>query len=293
MAYKHIDNLYKNQEILMFKECWAMEKIHGTSAHIAWKNGVVKFFSGGVKHELFLKIFDADELKVIFETLGLEDVVIYGEAHGGNCQAMSDTYGKELRFVTFEVKIGNAWLCVPAADEFLVPFGLEFVSYNKISTDIESIDRERDSFSIQAERRGIEGKQREGVVLRPLIELRKNNGERIVAKHKSDNFRETHTKRKIIDPDKLKILSEANAIADEWVTPMRLSHILGKIEAPSMNQMGDIIKSMIEDVKREGDGEIVWYRDVGKAIGSRTAQMVKAYFQERLRGKKNENTCID
>jgi intein/homing endonuclease len=30
MAYlHHLDNLYKNQDILMFKECYALEKIHG------------------------------------------------------------------------------------------------------------------------------------------------------------------------------------------------------------------------------------------------------------------------
>jgi len=29
MGYAHIENLYKNQEILMFKRCFAMEKIHG------------------------------------------------------------------------------------------------------------------------------------------------------------------------------------------------------------------------------------------------------------------------
>ena len=29
MGYQHIDNLYKNQSILMFRECYALEKIHG------------------------------------------------------------------------------------------------------------------------------------------------------------------------------------------------------------------------------------------------------------------------
>jgi len=32
MGYLNIDNLYKAQEVLMFRECYAMEKIHGTSA---------------------------------------------------------------------------------------------------------------------------------------------------------------------------------------------------------------------------------------------------------------------
>ena len=38
MAYLHIDNLYKNQEILMFKECYALEKIHGTSGTITLRS---------------------------------------------------------------------------------------------------------------------------------------------------------------------------------------------------------------------------------------------------------------
>ena len=53
MAYLHIDNLYKNQEILMFKECYALEKIHGTSAHVGFKEGAIHFFSGGENHERF------------------------------------------------------------------------------------------------------------------------------------------------------------------------------------------------------------------------------------------------
>ena len=36
MGYRHIDNLYKDQRILLFRECFALEKIHGTSAHVSW-----------------------------------------------------------------------------------------------------------------------------------------------------------------------------------------------------------------------------------------------------------------
>lgn len=46
MAYLHIENLYKARDIMLFRECYAMEKIHGTSAHVGW-NGSLYFFSGG------------------------------------------------------------------------------------------------------------------------------------------------------------------------------------------------------------------------------------------------------
>ena len=40
MGYMRIDNLYKNQAVLSFKEVYALEKVHGTSAHIHYSNDV-------------------------------------------------------------------------------------------------------------------------------------------------------------------------------------------------------------------------------------------------------------
>jgi len=33
----HIGNLYKERDILLFKRCYASEKVHGTSAHVSIK----------------------------------------------------------------------------------------------------------------------------------------------------------------------------------------------------------------------------------------------------------------
>src|SRR3990167_11482310 len=52
MSYMHIENLYKAQDILAFKRCFALEKIHGTSAHVAWRDGSVVLSSGGEKAEI-------------------------------------------------------------------------------------------------------------------------------------------------------------------------------------------------------------------------------------------------
>ena len=46
MGYLHIDNLYKNQTVLAFRRCFALEKVHGTSAHIAWRDGKEKGATG-------------------------------------------------------------------------------------------------------------------------------------------------------------------------------------------------------------------------------------------------------
>jgi hypothetical protein len=282
MSYMNIDNLYKAKDILLFRECWALEKIDGTSAHVAWKYGAVRFFSGGTKHETFITLFDAAALTAKFTELGHPEVVVFGEAYGGKTQGKSDTYGKAPRFVAFEVKIGESWLCVTDAEKVVLSLGLDFVPYERCKTDLEAIDAMRDKPSVQAVKCGItEPRKREGIVLRPFIELRKNNGARIIAKHKAEDERETKTPRSV-NPDKLKVLAEAQAIADEWVTEMRLSHVLQAFPDYGMEQAGAIISAMIADVEREGAGEIVPSPEAKREIGRRTALMLKARLRNAL-----------
>lgn len=276
MGYLKIPNLYKDQRILEFKKVYALEKIHGTSAHIIYKNNErLHFFSGGAKHELFCSLFNENELWTKIASIGRFPIVIYGEAYGGKMQGMKDVYGSELRFVAFDVKIDDCWLDVPAAEKLVNDIGLEFVDYKLVSTDLEVLKSERDKPSTQAVRNGCgNDKEREGVVLRPPFEITLNNHSRLIVKYKAENFRETKTSRDI-DGKKLKILKEAEAIADEWVTEMRLSHILGKMVDVDISDTGNIIKKMIEDIKIEAKGEIEMTRDAQKAISKKTAKMFK------------------
>jgi len=282
MGYMHIDNLYKNQDVLMFKELYALEKIHGTSAHFSYKNGKLNFSSGGAKHERFVSIFNVDFLFDNLKQVG-DDVVVYGEAYGGKMQGMSATYGPDLKFVAFEVKIDDLWLSVPQAEQVVKSLGLEFVDYVKISSDMEEIDKERDRDSVQAIRNGMgEGKKREGIVLKPLMEFTKNNGQRIIVKHKGDGFSETKTKREV-SPEKLKIIAEAKEIAEEWVTEMRLTHVLDKLpQEINIQDTKTVINAMIEDVLREAKGEIIESKGAMKAIGSRAAFLFKRRLQNKL-----------
>lgn len=292
MGYMHIDNLYKNVDVLAFKEVYALEKIHGTSAHISWKvtnnpsedgihggstNFGLTFFAGGEKHENFIKLFDQDKLRSKFVELVLDSVVIYGEAYGGKQQGMKDTYGPTLRFVAFDVLIGENWLSVPQAADFVKNFDIEFVHFEKGPATVEWLDTQRDADSTQAIRNGMgPGKLREGVVIRPPFEVKTNNGKRLISKHKRDEFKETKTPRKV-DPNKLVILEEAKAVAEEWVTEMRLTHVLDKLSPPaeSMSDVPRVIAAMTEDVAREGQGEIKWSGEVSKAVGQATVALFK------------------
>jgi len=287
MGYLHICNLYKYKHIFLFKECYALEKIHGTSTHIGWKceKKVLHFFSGGENHEKFLNLFDKDFLTQKFEEIfPNQDVIIFGEAYGGKQQGMSHTYGKELKFIGFDVKIDDNWLNVPSANRVCDNFNIEFVAWSKTEVDIEKLTVLRDSPSIQAERNGCgNNKKREGIVIRPLIEMKINNNERVICKYKSDEAMETKTKRDITE-EQLQILTEANEIAEEWVTSMRLEHILQKFpQELEMKFIPDIISAMIEDVYREGKDELVESRETTKAIGTKTVKLFKQKLQNILR----------
>ena len=113
--------------------------------------------------------------------------------------------------------------------------------------------------------------------------MKTNNGERVICKYKPDEQIETKTKREI-NPEQLKILEDAKAISEEWAVNLRLEHILQKFPNDvNMESMGDIIKAMIEDVYREGKGEIIESKEASKAIGQKTVQLFKQKLQNRLK----------
>ena len=177
----------------------------------------------------------------------------------------------------------NTWLAVPDAEEIVKSLNLDFVPYVKCSTDIDELNKQRDMPSVQAVKCGIEEpKKREGIVLRPLIEVRKNNNARIISKHKTEEFMETRTPRQVSEKD-LEVLKQAQDIANEWVTEMRLSHVLDKFPNAGIEQTGDVIKAMIADVEIESDGEIVKSQKARKAISKKTANMFKNRLKEVLK----------
>jgi hypothetical protein len=282
MSYAHIDNLYKDKRILSFRRCYALEKVHGTSAHIGWKNGVLSFFSGGASHAQFVALFDHGSLTSLFTALVHPEVTVYGEAYGGKMQGMRETYGPDLRFIAFDVKIGSHWLDVPDMDQVVRDLGIEVVPWEETSTDIEALDALRDKPSEVAVRRGCGERPREGIVLRPSFEVTLNSGERVCAKHKGEGFQERGHQPKVQDATKLAVLEDAEAAAKEWVTEMRLGHVLDKLPGVTIVDMPRIIKAMVEDVYREGAGEVVESKATISAIGKRTAALFKARLQASL-----------
>jgi ribosomal protein S7 len=55
-----------------------------------------------------------------------------------------------------------------------------------------------------------------------------------------------------------------------------------------MTDTGRVISAMMEDIKREAKGEIIESQDAMKAIGKRTARLLKQTFVDALKENANE-----
>jgi len=258
VSYIHIPNTYRPEAapIFLFRTCYALEKVHGTSAHVTWSDGQLHLSPGGADAASFEALFDRAALADAFRAVGHRRVVVYGEAHGGPVQGQEWRYGPALRFVAFDVLVGARWLDVPRAEAFARRLGVGFVHYAEVPTDLASLDAERDAPSVQAARNGVEGaRPREGVVLRPTREFALD-GEpprRVIAKHRRDAERETASPRPVGDPASMRVIVDAEAAAEEWATPARLAHVLDKLPAGlTARDTGRVVAAVLEDVLREG-----------------------------------------
>lgn len=291
MGYQKIPNLYADRRILEFRTVWAMEKIHGTGAHFAWRDGRVDLVVRGAYTEPVSQGFDFDQLAARFkEIFGDKPATLHGEAYGGKIQGMRRLYGDRARFVGFDIVVGeHTWLDVPTCEDIFLRAGLDFVYYTRASTDVEELNRLRDLPSVQSTRNGIEAPGiGEGIVLRPPFEVRLNNGARLLAKHKSEPFSELRRPPRVPRADEaLPIETDADRVAEQWVTPMRLRHVLDHLAAAEGQSVGiertrDVIAAMIADILTEGSAEVEDTRDVRRCIGAATGRVFREFLNQQL-----------
>lgn len=216
-----------------------------------------------------------------------KNITIFGEFYGGKQQGMRATYGDKDHFVAFDVKVGEEkWLTVPEAENIVHGCGLEFVFYKRVPSTIEAVDFERDRESTQAIRNGMgPGKISEGVVIRPLVECENHYKERMIAKHKRPEFSERTREPRVVDAAKLEVEKNAEIFAEDWVTPMRLQHVFQRFpnEVLCEKDTKRVIDAMLEDVKRESEGEVEWSKEVERCIGKKTAQIFKKSLNQLIK----------
>lgn len=284
MGYQKIPNLYKDQTVLTFPRIAIMEKIHGTSANITIEKEKITYFSGGAKYESFVSLFNEDDIfSIAPDNLYGSKIQIFGEAYGGKLQGMSKTYGDKLRFVAFDCQINDIWIDPVIARTTAVSFGLDFVDMVIEDTSLAIIDKYRDMPSRQAKKNGIsEDRIAEGVVIRPEMVVFDSHGQRIAAKHKRPEFREESTPREV-DPSKAISIDNAREFANEYVTKMRITHILDKNPINGMEDVRKLIGLVNEDIKLEHGDEFVESKDTWKEIGKKAVFIYREILEESIK----------
>jgi ATP-dependent RNA circularization protein (DNA/RNA ligase family) len=164
------------------------EKVDGTNIRVMIADGQVTF--GGKTDDAQIPAFLVQKLKERFipQTDALlaqfpAGGCLYGEGYGAKIQKGGGNYRADQDFVLFDVKVGDWWLHRRDVDEIAKTFGLDIVPIIGTGTLREMIERVKVGFN------STWGPfEAEGIVARPVVELKTRNGSRVITKLKHKDF---------------------------------------------------------------------------------------------------------
>lgn len=216
--YQKINTLFKRDErnriILSEYTCeefkylenvqWeCTEKIDGTNIHIdiIFKgNNIQNITFAGRTKSADIPIKLKDKLTILFtkETIGKafnnfkenEEVIvsIYGEGYGLNIQKGGNYISNDVSFILFDVKVGNWWLNRESCEDIAKKLNIDIVPLIGYMTIPEAIYYVSLGFkSMIAENKEYNA---EGLVLKTPFGLQFRNGERIITKLKTKDFKD-------------------------------------------------------------------------------------------------------
>lgn len=191
---KLIEGQFRNETVKYLADnCWEFtEKIEGTNIRVHWDGHKITF--GGrteraqIPTHLFTKlqeIFLTNEVEELFEQkFGENEVILFGEWYGAKIQN-GGLYRSDVSFILFDVMINGNYQPRKSVEDVAACFGLEIVPVVLRGT-IESAIR----FIKGKPRSTIGTAMMEGVVGRPIVEMRDRCGKRVIVKIKVCDFEE-------------------------------------------------------------------------------------------------------
>ena len=192
------ENVFRNDTVkyLANLEWEWTEKVDGTNIRVYW-NGHTVIFGGRTDNaqiptelmNYLLDTFGTNEAEELFEqTFGDREVILFGEGYGRKIQKVGSRYIPDgVSFVLFDVMIGDnyqerEWV-EKTAMAFNVPV-VPIVGYGSLNEAVDYIKTHPNSIIAK------EKVEMEGIVVRPLYELRDRAGKRIIVKIKWNDIKE-------------------------------------------------------------------------------------------------------
>lgn len=182
---------YSSPELEYLAGCeweWT-EKVDGTNVRVCWDGYRVEFrgrtdkaqLPKGLVAVLNEKFGGPDKEELFEQTFGQKEVILFGEGCGGNIQG-NNGYG-DFQFILFDVMVGDLYLERQNMWAIATIFDVRHVPYAGSGTLIEAEEYIR-SHPMSSLRDG----ELEGIVCRPMVELKSRRGDRLIVKIKCRDF---------------------------------------------------------------------------------------------------------
>ena len=191
---KLIFGTYRDETVkyLRFNDWQFTEKIDGTNISVEWDGHAVSFPGRTEraqipKHllEYLEKTFLTTEAEELFEqTYGDKNVILYGEGYGAKIQN-GGNYRSDASFILFDVLIGDNWQEREWVEKTAKMFGIDVVPVVFVGSLEEGVD-----YVMEHHPSTIGTAMMEGIVGRPMVEMRDRLGKRIIVKIKWEDFKE-------------------------------------------------------------------------------------------------------
>lgn len=189
---KLIEGDFRNETVEFLKDLpWQFsEKIDGTNIQIRW-DGHKVWYGGRTERasipshlmNKLIELFGSNDTEQLFEQkFGETEVILYGEGYGAKIQR-GELYRKDVSFILFDVLIGNIWLKRESVEDIARAFGIDVVPIVLIGTLQDAVD-----FVKTHPKSTIGTANMEGVVGRPMVELKDRTGKRVIVKVKVKDF---------------------------------------------------------------------------------------------------------
>jgi len=169
------------------------EKVDGTNIRVIFNENKIFFKGKTDKAQLQVSLFDRlndiflpqlETFKNIFNDMEIPYACLYGEGYGPKIQKGGGNYRKDQSFVLFDVKIGNWWLQRKDVESIAGKFNLDIVPIigdgslkNMVEMMMTGFNSTWGDFKA------------EGIVARPMVELKARSGQRIITKIKYNDFK--------------------------------------------------------------------------------------------------------
>lgn len=139
-------------------------------------------------HALFDDVGWLEIFPSLMDVLAPFPVTLYGEGYGKKILKCGSRYLKDdVNFILFDVRVGNIWLTRESCEDIAEKLHIDMVPYLGEFTLFQAINEVKDGFKSRiSEDRTLDA---EGMVLKTKMGLLRRNGEKIITKIKTSDFK--------------------------------------------------------------------------------------------------------